>query len=134
MKVEQAEKPMGVEWQMRRFRRWEDWAVVIVGLVMALTPLWSESIGSSEPLLITSGALLFLAGVVNLAGPNLYGIEVGQVLASILAIILPWLGYFAGANVPGLTAWIGGGIALVATFLAMKPSIDVSERLHHQEG
>lgn len=115
---------------MRRFRRWEDWAVVVVGLVMALTPVWSEGIGSSVPLMITSGALLVVVGVINLAGPNLYGIEVGQVLASILAIILPWLGYFAGANVPGITSWIGGGIALVATFLAMKPSIEVSEKMH----
>ncbi len=119
---------------MRRFRRWEDWVVVVVGLVMVLTPLWSAAMGSSVPMLIISGVLLLVVGVVNLAGPNLYGIEVGQVLASVLAIILPWLGHFNGMNVPALTAWIGGGLALLVTFLAMKPSIEVSERLHHQEG
>ena len=119
---------------MRRFRRWEDWVVVVVGLVMALTPIWSEGMGNSVSMLIISGVLLLAVGLVNLAGPNLYGIEVGQILASVLAIILPWLGHFSGANVPALTAWIGGGLALLATFLAMKPSIDISEKLHHQEG
>jgi hypothetical protein len=119
---------------MRRWKRWEDWAVVIVGLVMALTPLWSTGIGNSVPLLITAGALLFVVGLINLGGPNLYGIEVGQLLAAMVAIILPGLGSFAGANVPALTAWIGGGIAVVATLLAMKPSIDNSHKLQHQEG
>lgn len=115
-----------------RWRRWEDWTVAIVGLVMALTPIWSTGIGNSVPMLITSGVLLLVVGAINLAAPNMYGIEAGQILASILAIVLPWLGYFAGANIPALTAWIGGGIALVATLLALKPSIDVSHRMQHQ--
>lgn len=119
---------------MRRWRRWEDWAVVVVGLVMALTPLWTERIGNSVPLLITAGVLLFAVGMVNLGGPNLYGIEVGQLLAAMVAIILPGLGSFAGMNIPALTAWIGGGIALVATLLAMKPSLDAAHRMQRQQG
>lgn len=119
---------------MRSWKRWEDWAVVVVGLVMALTPLWSESIGNSVPLLITTGVLLFAVGMVNLAGPNLYGIEVGQLLAAMVALILPGLGTFAGMNVPAMTAWIGGGIALVATLLAMKPSLATSHKMQHQDG
>ncbi|MDO5745481.1 MAG: hypothetical protein Q4P23_13565 [Micrococcaceae bacterium] len=105
--------------------------MAVVGLVMALTPIWAKGIGNSVPMLITSGVLLLVAGAINLAAPNMYGIEAGQILASILAIVLPWLGYFAGANIPALTAWIGGGIALVATLLALKPSMDVSHRLQH---
>ncbi|PQZ96231.1 hypothetical protein CQ018_02845 [Arthrobacter sp. MYb227] len=111
---------------MRKWHRWEDWAVVIAGLVMVLTPVWSERIGSSVPMLLTSGALLLVVGIIDLAGPNLYGIEIGQIMASVLAIILPWLGNFAGANVPALTAWIAGGVALVSTVLAMRPSIKAS--------
>lgn len=115
---------------MRKWHRWEDWAVTVAGLVMLLTPIWGERIGSSVPMLLTSGAMLFLVGIVDLAGPNLYGIEVGQILASVLAIILPWLGNFAGANVPALTAWIAGGIALVSTLLAINPSVKASREQH----
>lgn len=119
---------------MRGWRRWEDWTVVVVGLIMALTPLWSAAMGDSVPMLITAGALLFVVGMINLAGPNLYGIEIGQLLAAGIAIILPWLGNFAGSNIPAMTAWIGGGIAVIATVLAMKPSIDSSHRLQHHHG
>lgn len=119
---------------MRRWRRWEDWTVVVAGLAMALTPLWSGALGNSVPMLMTAGALLVIVGVVNLSGPNLYGIEVGQLMAAGIAVILPWLGNFAGANVPALTAWIAGGAALIATLLAMKPSVDASHEVQHQGG
>ncbi|MET0979377.1 MAG: hypothetical protein ABWX63_11215 [Paeniglutamicibacter terrestris] len=99
---------------------------------MALTPLWSTAMGDSVPMLITAGALLFVVGMINLAGPNLYGIEIGQLLAAGIAIMLPWLGNFAGSNIPAMTAWIGGGIAVIATVLAMKPSVDASHRLARQ--
>lgn len=117
---------------MRKWRRWEDWTVVVAGLVMALTPAFSEGRGNSVPMMITSGALLVIVGVINLAGPNLYGIEIGQIMAAGIAIILPWLGNFAGANLPALTAWIAGGVALVVSVLAMKPSVDASHEFLHQ--
>lgn len=119
---------------MRKWRRWEDWTVVLAGLAIGLTPLWSQAHGSSLPMMITSGTLLVVVGLINLGGPNLYGIEVGQIMASGIAIILPWLGGFAGANVPAMTAWIAGGVALVVTILAMKPSVDASHDVQHQGG
>ena len=119
---------------MRTWRRWEDWTVVVAGLAIGLTPLWSEARGNSVPMMITSGVLLVIVGVINLAGPNLYGIEVGQLMAAAIAIILPWLGNFAGANVPAMTAWIAGGITVVVTILAMKPSVDASHEIQHQGG
>lgn len=117
---------------MGTWKRWEDWAVVALGLIMALTPIWAQHLGSSVPMMITSGTLLVIVGLVNLGGPNLYGIEVGQLLASVVAIILPWLGGFAGANVPALTSWIAGGVSLVVTALAMKPSVDASHERYFQ--
>lgn len=111
---------------MRGWKRWEDWTVVVLGLVLALTPIWSEPIGGSVPMTITSGVLLVVVGLVNLGGPNLYGIEIGQLLASVVAIIIPWLGGFAGANVPAMTAWIVGGVSLVVTVLALRPSVNAS--------
>lgn len=119
---------------MRGWRRWEDWTVVVIGLIMALTPLWSEAMGNSVSMLITAGALLFVVGMINLAGPNLYGIEIGQLLAGVIAIILPGLGGFAGFNISSMTAWIGGGLAVVATLFAMKPSVESSHRLQHNNG
>ncbi|GAA4381250.1 hypothetical protein [Paeniglutamicibacter cryotolerans] len=111
---------------MRTWKRWEDWTVVAMGLVMALTPIWAAHLGSSVPMMITSGSLLVLVGLVNLGGPNLYGIEIGALLASVVAIIIPGLGGFAGANVPAITAWAAGGVSLVVTALAMRPSINAS--------
>ena len=119
---------------MRKWHRWEDWTVVVAGLAIARTPLWSEPIGNSVPLMITSGVLLVIVGSINLAGPNLYGIEAGQLLAALIAVLVPGLGYFAGMNVPALTAWIAGGAAFVATILAMKPSVKASHEVQHQGG
>ena len=119
---------------MRKWHRWEDWTVVVAGLAIALTPLWSEAIGNSIPLMITSGALLVIVGVINLAGPNLYGIEAGQLLAALIAILLPGLGNFVGVNVPAMTCWIAGGVAFIATILAMKPSVKASHEVQHQGG
>lgn len=118
--------------KMRKWHRWEDWAVVAAGLVLVLTPAWSTPVGSSVPMLLTSGALLLLVGVIDLSGPNLYGMEVGQLLASAIAIMIPGLGGFAGANVPAITAWIAGIVALVATVLAVRPSVRASHAMHHQ--
>lgn len=111
---------------MRTWKRWEDWTVVAMGLVIALTPVWAQHLGSSVPMMITSGSLLVIVGLVNLGGPNLYGIEIGQLLASVVAIIIPWLGGFSGANVAAITAWVAGGVSLVVTVLAMRPSVEAS--------
>ncbi|MEE1622212.1 SPW repeat domain-containing protein [Zafaria sp. Z1313] len=117
---------------MKKWTRWQDWVVVACGLYAALSVLWMEPAGASRGLLMTIGILLVVAGVANLASVAMPGIEWAQAVIALALVAAPWMGGFASAMMPAMTAWIAGGVALVATGLALKPSMEGYREHHHR--
>ena len=109
---------------MKPWNEWHNWVTVAAGVYVALSTMWTPTIGISMPLMITGGVVLALIGVINLATPGMPPIEWAQAVIALLVVGLPWMGSFAGMNSTAWSAWIPGGIALIVSALAIRPSIE----------
>ena len=93
---------------MTAWRRWQDWVVVGLGVVLFLTPLGfgetAQTVATST--LYVLGALTALAGLLNVAMRRAGGLEL---IPSVLAVILfasPWAFGFTAATALAWSAWI----------------------------
>lgn len=107
---------------MKKWVRWQDWAVVALGLYVALSVLWTAQAGSSMPILITLGVLLAAAGVWSLAMPGLVAMEWVHIVIGALLVISPWVGGYATSTGAAWTSWICGALAIVCGALAIQPA------------
>jgi SPW repeat len=114
---------------MKKWTRWQDWVAVAVGVVAALSTLWTDQAGMSMTLMIVFGVLLVASGLVNLAMPGMPAVEWAQVVIALLLFLSPWLGSYTEQTGAAWTSWIGGAIAVIVTAIAIRPSMDVS---HHR--
>ncbi|QSZ48690.1 SPW repeat protein [Arthrobacter sp. D5-1] len=114
---------------MEKWTRWQDWTVVAAGAYAALSVLWTRQEGSSTAIMVILGVLLVIGGAVNLAMPGMPAAEWGQAIVAAALLLAPWVGNFTSATGAAWSAWIPGGVALVVTALAIKPSTE--EYRHH---
>jgi putative Mn2+ efflux pump MntP len=66
---------------------------------------------------------------VNLAVPGMPAVECAQVVIGLLLFLSPWLGSYTQQAGAAWTSWIGGAIAVIATAIAIRPSMEMS---HHR--
>ena len=64
-----AEKMNG-ETTNRAWTRWQDWAAVVLGVVLVLSPLWVDTSPRAMWTMIVLGALLAVSGLWSLAMPG----------------------------------------------------------------
>lgn len=105
----------------QRWVRWQDWAGVVLGLYLALSPLWTTTPASATSAAIILGVLLIIASGWSLADPRSMTSEYAQIVLGILLFIAPWpLGYavFSGA---AWTSWVIG-VLVILIGLAALPS------------
>lgn len=112
---------------MKKWHRWQDWVSVAAGLVAAASVLWMRQEGMSTTLMLAFGGLLVVSGIINLAMPGTPAMEWVQAVLAAGLILSPWLGSYSSTVGAAWTSWIAGGVALVVTAAAIKPSTD----LHH---
>ena len=101
---------------MTAWRRWQDWAVVVLGLVMLVTPFvfgeTSQTVAASSAYVL--GVLIALTGVLNAAMRRAGGLEF---IAAVLAIILfvsPWAFGFTAVTALAWSAWIIAILIVIA--------------------
>jgi len=107
----------------KKWSRWQDWAALIAGAVLALTPLWFDTSGGTATwTMVILGALLALTALWSLAAPNVVASEWIHVVLGVLAFAAPWVvGYvdYAGATwtsvIVGLVAVVSGLWAVQST-------------------
>ena len=93
---------------MNAWRRWQDWVVVGLGVVLFLTP---PALGQTAQAVATStlyvlGALIALGGLLNVAMREAGGLEL---IPSVLAVILfvsPWAFGFTAVTALAWSSWI----------------------------
>jgi len=93
---------------MTVWRRWQDWVVVGLGVVLFLTPIGfaetAQTVATST--LYALGALIVLGGLWNAAMRQAGGLEL---IPSVLAVILfvsPWAFGFTAVTALAWSAWI----------------------------
>ena len=104
---------------MSAWKRWQDWAIVVLGIVLFITPLtvpFISGVTATAAAAYTAyvmGVLFVGVGLYVLANPaKLWG-EWIQVLLSVLLIASPFVIGFSGVVVVAYTAWIIGVLAIL---------------------
>src|SRR4030088_2055056 len=87
---------------MTAWRRWQDWVVVALGLVLLVTPLvfadTSQTVAASSAYVL--GVLIALSGVLNAAMRRAGGLELIPAVLAVILFVSPWpLGF------PAATPW-----------------------------
>ena len=100
---------------MTSWKRWQDWALVIIGVLLFIAPFafgatamttaaWTAYIG---------GVLLVIFGLVSLANPMQHTSEWIEVVLGVLLFIAPWVLGFSGATDLAWSSWIAGVLAFL---------------------
>ncbi|MBB3665898.1 MULTISPECIES: SPW repeat protein [Prauserella salsuginis group] len=114
----------------RAWTRPHDWAEVVLGAVLALSPVWMSTDTAAAWTMSVLGALIAIDGLVSLAMPGMIVGEGIQVVLGVLAFVSPWvMGYtaFTGA---AWTSWIIGGL----TVLVGAAAVPVASAAHRMAG
>ena len=100
---------------MCAWRRWQDWANVVLGVVLFITPFvfggparptaaWTAFIG---------GALLVIVGLWALSSPVNRTGEWAEGILGVLLFISPWVLGFTGVSGMAWSAWIIGVLSVL---------------------
>ncbi|EME58763.1 hypothetical protein H074_19328 [Amycolatopsis decaplanina DSM 44594] len=92
---------------------------MVIGVVVALSPLWMTTDNTALWTLVVLGALIALDGLASLAMPGMVYGEGIQIVLGALLFISPWVMGYAGLTGASWTAWIGGVLTVVAGAAAM---------------
>jgi hypothetical protein len=100
---------------MEKWNRWQDWANVVVGVILFITPFvfgattntaaaWTAYVG---------GVLLVLVGLFDLANPDNQLGDWTEGVLGLLVFISPWVLGFSGLTMMAWSAWIIGVVSVV---------------------
>ncbi|EMD22655.1 hypothetical protein C791_8215 [Amycolatopsis azurea DSM 43854] len=92
---------------------------MVIGVVVALSPLWMTTDNIAMWSLIVLGALIALDGLASLAMPGMVYGEGIQIVLGALLFVSPWVMGFATFMGASWTAWVGGVLTVVAGAAAM---------------
>lgn len=116
----------------KKWVRWQDWVALVAGVVVLLTPLWFDP-GTTGGIwtMIVVGALLAVAALWSLAVPGAIASEWAHAVIGVAMVVSPWIGAFVPETGAALTAWIGGGIAIL---VGLEVIVEFSRAEHRPAG
>src|ERR1700730_16351316 len=100
---------------MSTWKRWQDWASVVAGVVLFITPFVfsATAMAGAAWTAFIGGALLVIIGLWNLARPLERAGERIEGLIGVLLIVSPWVLGFTAVSAMAWSAWIIGIVAIV---------------------
>jgi hypothetical protein len=116
---------------MKRWTRWQDYVALAAGVVMALTPLWSDPGGAGRTALLVLGVVLGLTALWSLYDPGAIASEYSHAILGVLMFVTPWVFDFTDTTVAAFTSWILGVVAVAAGLLAVPESTRAHRQVAH---
>jgi uncharacterized membrane protein HdeD (DUF308 family) len=100
---------------MRPWTRLQDWVTLIAGAYAALSTIWVSTTGERDGFwaLIVLGVLLALTALFSLAMPAVVATEWLTVLFGVLLFVAPWVLTYTDRTGASWTSWVVGAIAVV---------------------
>ena len=93
---------------MTTWRRWQDWVVVGLGVVMFLTPFvfgeTGQTVAASTAYVL--GVLIALGGLLNAATRQTGGLELIPAVLAVILFVSPWAFGFTAVTGLAWAAWI----------------------------
>lgn len=93
--------------------RWQDWVAVVIGVVVALSPLWMDTNDAARWSMIVLGVLVAVAGLAHMMSAEMAMVPWALGVLGVLMFISPWVMDFAAMEGAAWTMWIGGVLTAV---------------------
>ncbi len=101
---------------MTTWRRWQDWVVVALGVILFLAPFvfgeTAQTVAASAAYVL--GVLIALAGLLNAASRQAGGLELIPAVLAVILFVSPFAFGFTGITALAWAAWIIGVLVAVA--------------------
>lgn len=90
------------------WRRWQDWSVVALGVILFVTPFVFGDTSQSVPASVAYvlGVLIALGGLLNVAMNRVGGLEFIPSVLAVILFISPWIFGFTAVTALAWSAWI----------------------------
>jgi hypothetical protein len=95
----------------KRWTRWQDWGVVVLGVIAGLSVLWWHAPRPAQWTLVVFGVLLLLSGLWSLAMPGSVASEFVHIGLGVLLFISPWVLSYTSHYGAAWTSWVIGALA-----------------------
>ena len=101
---------------MTTWRRWQDWVVVGLGVVLFLTPFAFGVTATTVAAytVFALGVLIVLAGLLNAAMKDAGGLELIPAVLAVILFLSPWLFGFTAVTALAWSAWIVAILVVLA--------------------
>ena len=101
---------------MTTWRRWQDWVVVGLGVVLFLTPFAFGAAATSTAAYTAYvlGVLIALAGVLNAAMKDAGGLELIPAVLAVILFVSPFVFGFTAVTALAWSAWIVAILTVLA--------------------
>ncbi|AHI00912.1 hypothetical protein KALB_7554 [Kutzneria albida DSM 43870] len=103
----------------KAWTRWQDWAEVVLGVVIALSTLVVSTSTAAAWTMAVLGVLVALDGLWSLAAPGMVAGEWIQLVLGVLLFIAPWVMGYTAMNGAAWTSWVGGVLTVVLGAIAL---------------
>lgn len=109
---------------MSAWRRWQDWVVVGLGVILFLTPFvfgeTAMAVAASTAYIL--GVLIVLAGLLNATTRQPTGLEIIPAVLAVILFVSPWAFGFTAVTTLAWSAWIVAVLVVLAvgSLLAMQ--------------
>lgn len=108
----------------RTWQRWQDWAALVIGVLTALSPLVTTTNAAAAWTMVVLGVVLAATSLWSLAVP---GSVASEWVHGVLLFLAPWvMGYSALAGA-SWTSWVAGVLAVVVAASAL-PAANAEHR------
>jgi hypothetical protein len=115
-------------------RRWQDWAAVVIGAVVALSPLWVDTNTAAMWSMIVLGVLVAVTGLANMTSPDMDMVVWAMGVLGVLLFVAPWVTGYADLGGAAWTSWIGGALTVLTALVAMPEGSRMHIGHHHGGG
>lgn len=117
--------------QVRSWTRPQDWAALVAGGVLALTPLWVEVSTRNTWVMVVTGVVVAAMAVIALALPGAFVDEWTMAAVGAFAFVSPWVFSFTGSMGAAWTSWVVGLVVAVVALAAVPASRHAYQEQHH---
>jgi uncharacterized membrane protein HdeD (DUF308 family) len=114
----------------KQWTRWQDWVALVVGVLVALSPLVVSTAGEPGALttLIVLGVLLAVTSLWSLYSPGMVATEYVHAVLGVLLFLAPFVFTYVALSGAAWTSWIAGIVAVVVGLWA----VPVSTKAHKE--
>ncbi len=120
---------MGTE-RARTWSRPQDWAALVIGVLVALSPIVVTTSAAAVWTLVVLGVVLALTSLWSLAAPGSVASEYVHGVLGVLLFIAPWVMAYSALAGAAWTSWIGGVLAVIVAATAL-PAATAEHRVAH---